>query len=94
MEDRTIRITLRRNDDTGLLAATSEDLIGLVVFGRTADEIAVRLPSVIRELLEASGYEVNAVTAIPDDRITRAGFGPPAFIANATLVKANDGRRI
>ena len=94
MENRTIRITLRRHDATGLLAATSEDLIGLVVFGRTADEIAAKLPSVIRELLEASGYEVNAVTATPDDRVSQAGFGPPAFIANASLVKANDGRRI
>jgi hypothetical protein len=94
MEERTIRITLRKHDTTPLLAATSDDLHGLIVFGRTWQEIAEELPVAIRELFEAMGYEVISVTAMPDERVSRAGFGPPAFVANASLVRSNDGRRI
>jgi len=95
MEERTIRITLRRHEATGQLAATSDDLRGLVVFGETITEIADKLPKVVRELLEADGLEVNSVTAVAeDDRFSRVGFGPPTFIASASLVKMNDGRRV
>jgi hypothetical protein len=94
MEEKTIRVTLRKHDTSPLLAATSDDLPGLTVFGRTRQEIAEKLPVAIRELLEAMGYQVKAVTAVADERMSRAGFGPPAFIANASLVNANDGRRI
>ena len=94
MEERTIRITLRKHDTSPLLAATSDDLNGLIVFGRTQQEIADKLPIAIRELLEAMGYQVASVTAAPDERASRAGFGPPAFIANASLVRQNDGRRV
>jgi hypothetical protein len=94
MEDRTIRITLRRHDETGLLAAMSEDLVGLVVFGRTPEEIATKLPIAVRELLEALGYVVHSATVLPDNRASGAGFGLPAYIANASLVKSNDGRRV
>jgi hypothetical protein len=94
MEERTIRITLRRHETTGQIAATSEDLRGLVIFGETVAEIADKLPTVIRELLEADGLVVSSVTAVEDDRFSRAGFGPPVFVASASLVKTNDGRRI
>jgi len=94
MEERAIRIRVAKHDTTGLLAATSEDLHGLVVFGRTPEEIDAKLPKAIKELLEASGNKVASVTVVTDDRISRAGFGFPAFIANASLVKSNDGRRI
>jgi hypothetical protein len=94
MEERAIRIGLAKHDDRGLLAATSEDLHGLVVFGKTVEEIERKLPTAIRELLEAPHEQIGSVMVVPDDRISRAGFGPPAFIANASLVKHNDGRRI
>jgi hypothetical protein len=94
MEERAIRITLRKHETTPLLAATSDDLDGLVVFGRTWQEIGEKLPVAIRELYEAMGYKVLSVTAVADERVSRAGFGPPAFIANASLVRSNDGRRI
>jgi Domain of unknown function (DUF1902) len=94
MEEKAIRIRFAKHDDTVLLAATSEDLDGLVVFGKTVEEIERKLPTAIRELLETSHEQVGSVTVVPDDRISRAGFGPPAFIANASLVKHNDGRRI
>jgi predicted RNase H-like HicB family nuclease len=94
MEERAIRITLAKHDDTGLLAATSDDLHGLVVFGKTVEEIERKLPIAIKELLEASNEEVGSVVVVPDDRISRAGFGPPAFVANALLVKHNDRRRL
>ena len=94
MEERTIRVTLRKHDTSPLLAATSDDLPGLLVFGRTREEIADKLPIAIRELLQAMGYQVISLTAVADERMSKAGFGPPAFIANASLVKSNDGRRI
>ena len=53
MEERTIRITLRKHDISPLLAATSDDLNGLIVFGRTWQEIEEKLPIAIRELFEA-----------------------------------------
>jgi hypothetical protein len=50
MEERAIRIRFAKHDDTVLLAATSEDLHGLVVFGKTVEEIERKLPTAIREL--------------------------------------------
>jgi hypothetical protein len=94
MEERIIRITLRKHDTSPLLAATSDDLQGLIVFGRTWQEIEKKLPNAVRALLEAMGFKVVSVTAVADERVSRAGFGPPAFIANASLVVSNDGRRI
>lgn len=94
MEEKTIRVTLRKHDTSPLLAATSDDLRGLIVFGLTWEEIAQKLPIAIREILEAMGHQVISVTAVADERTSRAGFGPPAFIANASLVRTNDGRRI
>lgn len=88
MEERTIRIQLLRHEKTGLLVARSDDLLGLAVHGKTAEEIAKKLPSAIRDLLEAEGYKVIGVTAEADDRISRSGFGPPAFIASASLASA------
>jgi hypothetical protein len=82
------------SDTANLFVATSEDLHGLVVFGKIVEEIADKLPIAIREILEASGYKVLSVTAIRDERISRAGFGPPAFVANASLAAKNDGSRI
>ena len=94
MEERTIRITLRKHESSPLLAATSDDLNGLTVFGRTWQEIEAKLPSAISELYEALGYKVVSISTVADDRVSRAAFGPPAFIANASLVKSNDGRRV
>ena len=39
MEEKAIRIRFAKHDDTVLLAATSEDLDGPVVFGKTVEEI-------------------------------------------------------
>jgi hypothetical protein len=94
VEERAIRITVRKHDTVSLLAATSDDLDGLIVFGGTWQEIEGKLPIAIQELFEAMGYKVVSVTAMADERVSRAGFGPPAFIANASLVRPHDGRRI
>jgi hypothetical protein len=56
MEERIIRITLRKHDTSPLLAATSDDLQGLIVFGRTWQEIEKKLPNAVRALLEAMGF--------------------------------------
>lgn len=88
MEERVIRVHLVEHRKTGLLAAVSDDLRGLVVHGRTPQEIEKLLPDAIRDILVAQGFEVISVTAEPDERLNSAGFGPPAFIANASLAAA------
>ena len=50
-----IQITWWRHEGSGQLAATSDDLLGLVVFGETEEEIAAKLPNVVRELLVEDG---------------------------------------
>ena len=88
MQDRTIRIHLIKHTETGLLAAVSDDLHGLVVHAHSPEEIEKLLPDAIRDILVAQGFEVLSVTAEPDERLSSAGFGPPAYIANASLAAA------
>ena len=65
--------------------AMSDDMPGLVVHARSDEELERKLPLAIRDLLQASGFEVGDVTLMRDDSVVPASFGPPAFIANASL---------
>lgn len=85
VQGRVIRVRMLRHERTGLLAAVSDDLAGLVLHGYSHGEIKRKLPAAIRELLEAEGYTVVSVETEEDDRFARAGFGLPGFIANAAL---------
>lgn len=82
MQDRTIRIRLLRHDKTGLFMAVSQDLKGLVVHGKSVEEIDERLPSIVRDLLEADGHSVANVELVEDVDLNFKDFGPPAFLAN------------
>lgn len=82
-----IRIRVAKHKDTGLLMAMSDDLYGLTIHARTAEEIRSQLAGAIRELLEAQGHTVISVTAENDDRFT--GADVPAFVANAALAAAH-----
>lgn len=73
---------------TGLYMALSEDLDGLVVHGQSPEEIEERLPAIIRDLLEMSGARVHEVTLQRDEESNVPDFGPPAFIASASLAAA------
>ena len=85
VEKRSIRIYLFEHKATGLLAAFSDDLHGLVVHGRSEDEIREKLPGAIRDLADAHGKEVVSLTVSRDDRL--ADYRPPVFIADAALAE-------
>lgn len=87
---RTIHVRLLRHEKSGLLAAVSDDLPGLVVHGQSQAEIGGRLPSVIRDLIEADGKRVVSLEVEEDNRASEAGFGLPAFIASAAVTNHRD----
>jgi predicted RNase H-like HicB family nuclease len=80
-----IAVTAILNKKTGLLVAFSEDLKGLMVPGRTPDEIKERLPIAIRELLEAMGKRVVSVDAVQDTDDLPSEFVHASFVASAAL---------
>lgn len=53
--------------DGTLLVATSPELRGLIVHGRSEAELTERIPVAIRAILEADGYEVSDVRPSPED---------------------------
>ncbi len=44
-----------------------------------------KLPKAVQDLLEAEGYQVAGVELMRDKFSAIPDFGPPAFIANASL---------
>lgn len=72
-----IRISYEQHADTGLLCAFSDDLKGLIVFGRTLSQLYEKLPAACADLVEAmSGDPVNYRWAGNDDSRSR-GFNEP-----------------
>lgn len=47
----TIRISYQRHRDTGLLCAFSDDLKGLLVFGRTPEQLQSKIPPICNALV-------------------------------------------
>jgi hypothetical protein len=88
--ERLIHIHLIRHQKTGLLAAVSDDLHGLVVHGKSPDDIFKRLSAAVSDLIEAEGMKVLSVSVERDERLTLAGYGPPAFLASAAIVAHRD----
>ena len=86
MDEKVIKIKVFCHSKTGLLMASSEEMPGLVVHGRTHEELEHKLPLAVRDLLEASGFQVEDVSVMRDDSVVPSNFGPPAFIANASLI--------
>lgn len=82
---RIIRVKSKFNAKNGLIAAFSDDLAGLLVVGRTIDELETKLPGAIREILEAEGNIVKAVEMQPDRDVWE---GSPQFTAEANFAKA------
>lgn len=82
---KTIRIRIVEHRDSGLLVALSEDLKGLMVPGRSDNEIAKKLPDAVREILEAEGNKVISVTADTNDNHLPPIFMARDFIANAQI---------
>jgi hypothetical protein len=84
-ETRTIRVAVMEHRDTGLLIATSDDLKGLVLAGRTEDAIGKQLPDAVRILLEAEGSNVLSLTTGRDSTGLPNSFTTHGFIASAQV---------
>lgn len=83
IETRTIDVQIVKRRDSDLLIAISGDLPGLMVPGRSDQEVVSKLPDAIREILEAQGNKVVSVSAEREsDQL------PPAFIATRMIASA------
>jgi len=78
------KINLVQHDKTGLLAATCQNLPGLLVTGKTEEEIITKLPAIVKMLLAAQGEEVAYVEVVRDEN-SPEGYFPPTFLARSVL---------
>lgn len=85
-ETRHIRIKTLVHEKTGLLIASSEDLPGLLVHGRNADELTQRLPVAIQALLEASGKVVVSLSPEAPQARGFKSLSGPSYDAEVRLV--------
>lgn len=79
-----INIIYRQHKTTGLLAAISPDLDGLIVFGRTPEHLCQKLPLAVTELVKAqTGQDLAYDWAKEDDGEDDGGKMalPPGFIS-------------
>lgn len=83
--ERHLRITVLQHRITDLLMAVSYDLPGLMVPGRSEEELNVKLPAAIQELLEAEGHQVLSVEIVEKGWDLPADFLPPPHIADALI---------
>lgn len=65
-QTKSITISTVQYRGSDLLMAFSDDLPGLLVPGRTQDELKRKLPDAIREIFEAQGCQVISVTTTWD----------------------------
>jgi hypothetical protein len=82
---RTIKVAIMQHRDTGLLIATSDDLPGLFLAGRTEKAIGDQLPDAVRTLLEADGSNVLSLTTGRDSTGLPPAFSTHNFIASAQV---------
>jgi hypothetical protein len=76
----TIRITYQRHRETGLLCAFSNDLKGLLVFGRTEEQLQEKIPPICDALVrEQFGQDCSYHWTSEDeeDEGVAPGFVPP-----------------
>jgi hypothetical protein len=69
--------------------AVSDDLPGLAIAGVSIPEIERKIAGALRDFLESSGYTITSINLIRDERFAAPDFGPPAFIAHASLTSCN-----
>lgn len=85
MLEKTITIKVIGHKTSGLLVAYSDELHGLVIHGRTIEELKEKSPAAVREILEAMGETVAGVEVRANDGPHLENFVPPSFIAQACL---------
>lgn len=79
-----VRVKVRKHKDTDLRVAYSDDLKGLLVPGRSVEELEEKLPAAITEILEAHGHTVLSVDLDDSDELPEA-FVPREIIAAARM---------
>lgn len=72
-----IRISYKQHGDTGLLCAFSDDLKGLIVFGRTPSQLYEKIPVVCADLVQAITGEAHAYRWAGDESERASGFAVP-----------------
>jgi hypothetical protein len=82
--EKNVKIEVVEHRRTGLMVAMSKDLRGLMVHGRTGDELDERIPEAIRSLMEAEGHRVESVVKVDDDHQSSA-FRPATSHYEAAL---------
>jgi hypothetical protein len=85
IEHKIIHIKTLTHKSGGLYMAVSDDLPGLSIAGLSTEEIEGKLEGAIRDFLEMSGLDVISIELSRDARFAMPDFGPPAFIADASL---------
>lgn len=88
MLEKIIHIKVLACLKSDLLMACSEDLKGLSVQGRSLRELEIKLPILIRELLETDGLAVENIEIVRENDGTDSDFVPPALVASAHLIAA------
>lgn len=88
VEDRDIEVLVLQRKKSDLLIAYSDDLPGLLVTGRTIEELEDRIPRAVKEILEAQGHVVLRVTTKSDRSQIPSDFGPAGYTANAVYQHA------
>lgn len=79
---REFRIEVVRNKNTDLLIGMSPDHKGFYVTARSEEELERKLPTAIRELMEAEGHRNVRVETVSDEGLSEAGFWPGEYTAN------------
>jgi hypothetical protein len=83
--EKLIKIQTLEHTDGGLFMAISDDLEGFLLGGHSAEELERKLPGAIRDFLEFSGYVVGPIELVRNQKLADTHFGPPAFIAHASV---------
>ena len=78
---KVINIRGKVHTPTGLLAAVSDDLQGLLVVGANWQEIEAKLPGAISEMMDAMGTPVSSVELIPVHESNTDWVAEPKFRA-------------
>ncbi|MEO0690438.1 MAG: hypothetical protein AAFY51_09090 [Pseudomonadota bacterium] len=72
-----IKISYQQHGDTGLLCAFSDDLKGLIVFGRTPSQLYEKIPAACADLVEAISGERPNYRWADEGRAESGGFTEP-----------------
>lgn len=72
--EKYVTIKISRHEKTGLMVAYSDDMKGLIVHGKTFNEINYRVPEAIKALLEAEGHSAVSVEPLESFEPEQMGF--------------------